>query len=146
MRYFLYAFGLPFSASEFEVGNNYMVGESEAKNSAAIGEILERSIRKLDESRYRFHSKKVIHLDDAVPAFLRSLVPRCYYKIYEESTTEWPKICTVYHVPEQPEFEAAVYTYTVDSSELKTCRVPEFISTQIAVGAEPHTTFINLAE
>lgn len=77
-----------------------MVGQSEAENSAQISEVLERSCQMLGPRRYRFHSRKVIHLDDAVPAFLRQLIPRCYSRIHEESSTDWPRICTVYHVPE----------------------------------------------
>ena len=126
-KYFLYVFGLPFSAKEFEIGNNFMVGQSEAESSTEISEVIERSCQRLRQ-RYHFHSKKIIHLDDAVPAFLRQLIPRCYYRIFEESSTDWPRISTVYHVPDQPQFRAAVYTYTVDSTALKMCDIPDFIA------------------
>ena len=117
MRYCLFIFKLPFSAERFCVGNNYMVGQCEkAQNGPSrTVEVLEDCV---EEGGMRLHSRKLIHVDRALPAVLRAVYPKYAYTFEETSRTEWPFIESVWACPGAPgKYQISVRTVTKDSGD-----------------------------
>ncbi|CAL6040222.1 Phosphatidylinositol_transfer protein [Hexamita inflata] len=136
MKYYLYAFKLPFSCARFKVANAYMVGQSEktANQGSKTVEVVSQDLIKSEsngETNIEITSKKIIHIDRAVPKGLKGMVPKYAYSIHEDSHTLWPCIDTIYSCPADPKkLTCEVRTITKDSGSLN--ELPEEFSCYVA--------------
>lgn len=114
----MYIFKLPFSADEFCVGNNYMVGQSEKTSNRESNtvEVLQDELERVESDgkvNFRIESTKLYHVDRSVPGIVRAVMPKACATFREHCVTDWPLVESVIECPAAPgKYEVRIRMWT----------------------------------
>ena len=150
MRYFLYIFKLPFSAEKFNIGNNYMVGQSEKTSNRESNtvEVLEDTLEPVEvdgHTDFRIESKKMYHIDRAVPGLVKAVMPKACETFQEHCVTNWPYVESKIECPAAPgKYEVQIRMWTQETGDDHT--IPEPFRAHISDPTRLNTYFFDLVE